>query len=309
MARPLRHSHHPFRGVRRQPGTGGFTLVEMLVGATLLGVVVGGIGLLMASELRASRSAMRDIGGTEFAAQAVNLIREEVADASNIQITSTAPTGCTTAPSFVLVGPGNSWKIAYGVRTRSAGETNLWFGPSVLVRCGPPYNTSGALDTTATVAETVVSDRLPSSNGLVVTSTGGAATQLIRDVAITLNLQPDASNSSVLLPTSFSSRIGVNRLYGTTDRLSTTDCPIDADGNPTCPESTDDSGHYWPTGSTATVTGLDGQETVVYFKNNRSTYTISNPCNNTTCTVTGSEVTVTITKGDLLVFADQELRL
>lgn len=308
MARPLRLSLHRCFGGRLQPAANGFTMVELLIGVSLLGVVIGGISLVMLSELRASRQALRAIGSTEFAAQSVNLIREEIAEASNIVITSTSPSAnCPTAPSFVLEGPGDSWRVAYGVRARSAGETSLWFGPSVLVRCGPPYNTSGKIDTTATVAETVVSDRLPTVNGLVVTSTGGAATQLIRDIAITLNLQPNESNSSVVLPTSFSGRIGVNRLYGTTDRLSAADCV--SSGDFSCNESTSDSNHFWPTGAGATVTGADGQETVVYFRNNVGAYTISNPCTSTTCTVTGPEVTVSITKGDLLVFADQELRL
>jgi type II secretory pathway pseudopilin PulG len=311
---PHRLKSRPRAGV--QPGGQAFSLVELLVGAALLGLVIGGISVVQLSELNSSRTAQRAIGRSEGAAQAVNLIRAEIAEASNIVITSTSPsTNCPTAPSFVLVGPGASWRIAYGVRARSAGETTLWFGPSVLVRCGLPYNTSGTLDTSGTaaqvaarVAETVVGDRLPAANGLVVTSTGGDATQLVRNIAITLNLQPDEANSSLLRPTSFSSQIGVNRLYGTTDRLSTSDCPIDADGNPTC-ETTEDNQHFWPTGTGAVVQGVDGLESVVYFRNNRSTYTISNPCTTSSCTVTGPEVSVTITKGDLLVFADQELRL
>jgi hypothetical protein len=51
-------------------------------------------------------------------------------------------------------------------------------------------------------------------------------------------------------------------------------------------------------------------ETVVYFRNNRSIYRISDPCTNSSCTVESPEGSVvTINKGDLLVFADQELRL
>lgn len=300
LLRPRRLRHR-----RSQPA--GFTLVELLVGAALLAVVIAGLSRLLVSELWASRRALRAIGGTEGAAQAVNLMREEIAQASRIQITNTPPTGCTTTPSFVLRGPGSAWQIAYGIRARSNDEATTWFGPWLLVRCGVPYSSlTGNLDTAGTVAERVVADRLPTTNGLVVTSTGGTTTNLIRDLALTLNQRTDAGT---ILPTTFSARIGVNRLYGTLDRLSASDCPASADN--TCNEGTDDIQHFWPTGSGATVDGNKSKENVIYFKNKFSRYTFSNPCTNASCTVTGldGDVGVTITYGDLLVFPDQELRL
>ena len=294
-----------YRSSRSPSRPAAFSVVELLLSAVLLGAVLGSISLLLRSELSSSRQALNSSAAGEVAAQAVTLIREEVSDASNVLITSTAPTGCTTSPSVVLVGPGDAWRIAYGVRAITSAEAPLWVGPSVLVRCGLPYGSTGALNTSGTVAETVVADRLPSSGGLVVTSTGGSAggttNELIRDIAITLSL-------SGITPVSFSARIGVNRLYGVTDRLSSSDCPYQVDGN-LCSEAIDDTLHFWPTGSGVSVIGGDTKENVIYFKNNRSTYTISNPCTSITCTVTGTDVGVTITNGDLLVFADQELRL
>lgn len=290
----------PLRSTPSRPAA--FSLVELLITTVLLGVVLGGSSLLLTSEVRSSRQSMKASSAVEVSAQAVNLMREEIADASTVLITSTAPTGCTTSPSFVLEGPGDTWRIAYGVRTATAGEATIWNGPSLLVRCGLPYSSGGALNTAGTVAETVVADRLPASGGLEVTSTGGSVSQLIRNISINLSITGTT-------PATFTARIGRNRLYGVTDRLSSTDCPYQADGNLCNAEPIDDTLHFWPTGAGATVVGGDTKENVIYFSNNRSAYTIASPCTSTSCTVTGSEVGVTITNGDLLVFADAELRL
>ena len=300
-------SRHPMQRCQRGgPSPSGFTLMELVIGATLLAVVLASVSQLLINEVRSSRTALSSTGANESIAQAASLIREEIADSSNlIRYASgsvTLPSACTqsTTPSFVLEGPGDAWRTAYGVRAPTAAEARRWKGPNLLVRCGLPYRSDGSLDTNGAVSETVLADQVASANALSVTSTGGdSGTQLIRDLSISIGLGVGST-------TSFSARSGVNRMYGVMDRSTTANC-AQVDGY-LCAEPLNDTLHFWPTGSNVTVTGDDTKENAVYFKNKIASYTISNPCNSTSCTVTGSEVSVTITKGDLLVFADAELR-
>jgi hypothetical protein len=161
LPRPVQVSLRRHRPRRR---SGAFTLIELVIGASLSVVVVGSLAALaLLAELRLGENAevsqnLRDSWG-----RTLNFISDEAHNASWIRTdlpsSITYPSTCNggVAPTNLLVleGPPDTrddptkplWTVIYGVRSNPG--TGGWRGHNVLVRCGPPLRDTPPATTTA----------------------------------------------------------------------------------------------------------------------------------------------------------------
>ena len=295
---------------RRARPRDGFSLIELLLCLAVLTVVLASLSRIIVAENKLSVQTGRDLAIRNALSQTTQLLRNEIGLASNITTSTTglsATCSSDPVPKLVLVGPGGSWRIAYGIRTATVSELSTeWFGPSLLIRCGKPYSTTaGGIDTTLPESKTVALDRLVTGTGF--TATMSSNSDANKNASITLNLLSDSNKT---LTSTFQTGISRNQLYGTLENLTAT-C-----SSPTykCNDSTDDIDNYRPTpasGSSLTITGDLSKEVVIHFPLKLAGYTIESPCNTSRCKVTdkASAAAVTVLNASLLVFADKEWRL
>ncbi len=281
----------------------GFNLIELLLTLSVLGVVLAGLSRIMIAENKLSLQTSRDLAIRDALNQNNQLLRSEIALSSRIT-TSTAGLSNTCnsdpIPSVVLVGPGDAWRISYGIRNATDTEkSSEWFGPALLIRCGKPYSASaGGIDVLQTETKTVALDRLVSSTGF--SATVAAGNYASKNASITLNLLSDSGKT---ISTTLQAGIAGNQLYGTLENPTVT-C---SSPSYLCSDSTDDIDNYRPPETTTTITGSTSKEVVVFFPKKTSEYSIASnqTCNTSQCVIGN----VTIKNASLLVFADKEWRL
>jgi prepilin-type N-terminal cleavage/methylation domain-containing protein len=291
----------------------GFNLIELLLTVAVLGVVLAGLSRIMIAENKLALQTGRDLDIRDALKQNNQLLRSEIALSSRITTnTSGLSDTCkdNPTPALVLVGPGDAWRISYGIRDATAAEkSSEWFGPALLIRCGKPYSASaGGIDVSQSEAKTVALDRLVSSTGFSATvpsgneyaSNNSTITLNSLNASIKLNLLSDTGKT---ISSTLQAGIAGNQLYGTLEN------PTVVCSSPSykCSDSTEYIDNYRPPEATTTITGSLSKEVVVFFPKKLSEYTISTSpaCTTSQCIITN----VTVKNASLLVFKDQELRL
>lgn len=240
-----------------------FTLVELLVGASLSVLVVSSLAAIaLIAELRMGKESevnqsLRDHWGRTMAfinneAQHANWIRTSI---------TTYPCGGDppSGPLLVLEGPPVStnnnlpaWTVVYGVRAN--GNSREWRGFNRLVRCGPPFaetapkNTdsdadmarrkaealAGNLIIQSPYTESVIADQLAATNPFV-TELFDATQPRDRDAKVSLfmsRLTGPTYPPAGTFTTSFQTQVRANRNPG-----------FDVTGNPACATTTNSFGN------------------------------------------------------------------
>lgn len=153
----------------------GFTLVELLIGLVLGGITLGMAAILVGSYIRSTGRALWTGQMEQDYGRISRLMKTEISEACLVQVsgspstTATLPaTPCTPAsanPCTVTTGTTLSLLVpvtlANGTvtyRVISYSRTN-----DQLLRTGPPITATGALNTTADVANVVLIDTLTNS--------------------------------------------------------------------------------------------------------------------------------------------------
>ena len=337
----------------------GFTLTELLITTSLIGVVMIFIGSTITSQIRQNTSQETRHALAEEWARTAEFIESDLFIAertyvvdgttSGADITSKLGNTCDFSSSNIkmaLVFNDSTSTAIYSVEPLSASESQKWIGPYALKRCGPLNTTTG--DVTGPASSAILVGSLQAINSFTASrglnSLGGA--KAARDVSLNLQLnanglthtgtfggQARVSPSYNLIRDEITtgSSCGLSTsetalLCGTgTLEFNSTNCP-EYKGNLTASKSVG-SGYncglsrvrqFYPTGS-ATINGTTegGKEDAVFLNKNRNQYTISGntsngttyPCSRTLCVVSGDGKVITINNGDVLVFADQELRI
>lgn len=277
-------SPHP--APRPSPGAG-FTLVELLLIGAVMAALLGGGAASLLRHQRASHDALRNAHNSAELLRTRQQLQQEIALAERLSAGEPElPAGCPAlANPLVLVGPANRWRIAYGLRRQ--GPDTDWRGPAQLLRCGPPYGPTG-LNPAAAPLSSVLLDRLSAGDGGFRASISGAG--------VTLSLQPHSSAAAIPAST-INARLAGQGLAGASERFR--HC------SGLCEES-DSTNHWRPAGGT--IAGDATKTDILHFPFDRASYELSEPCDRSICTVTGTPTAV-IYNGDLLVFSDQEMRL
>jgi hypothetical protein len=271
---------------RPSPATG-FTLVELLLIGAVTAALLGGGAASLLRHQRASHAALLNAHNNAELLRTRQQLQQEIALAERLAAgAQNLPAGCPALVNpLVLVGPGNGWRIAYGLRRQ--GPDDDWRGPAQLLRCGPPYGPTG-LNPAAAPLNSVVLDRLSAGDGGFRTSINGTG--------VTISLQPYSSSAAI--PTStINARFAGQGLAGASARFG--QC------SGLCEES-DSTNHWRPAGGT--IAGDATKTDILHFPFDRASYELSDPCDRSICTVSGTPTAV-VYNGDLLVFSDLEMRL
>jgi hypothetical protein len=239
---------------------------------------------------------------------------------------------------LLLAQEDASTYITYAISAITDEERMVWRGPYLLKRCGP-LNTNGEL--VGPTLSLILTGNLQSPSAFVASRSmnalGGALAA--RDVRITMALGEDGISHSGIL--GGQARVSPSYNLFSDEATTGSSCNLPTqqtallcgsgvleftDSN--CPEYSGTAvkrsaitntqsncglsrvRQFKPTGS-ATVIGSDhsGIEDAVYFSKRKIDYTISSPCDRTSCTVTSSDGAVNIKNGNVLVFLDREIRL
>ena len=293
--------------------SGGFTLVELLMGFAAGLVVAAGMAAVMVSEVRQLRTNEQVAQLRSGWQQAMNLIEAEAQLADRVVAAPSTP-GCSlsnTAVKLALSGSQASWTTVYAVRPVASSEQALWVGPNVLVRCGPPFTVSAAgalgVNASASSAEGVVAEGLPTTSSFSASLAGNTTSEVSRDLEASLTLGIDAARFT----NQFRVRMASNPLYGlnTAVNLGLLSCSSSATSCRTSTLPDGSSVREWRVTTSTTINGHSTDEDVIYLNATRSAATLSSSCNRASCTVTIGGLTAVLTNADVLVFTDEELRL
>ncbi|WP_411867806.1 hypothetical protein [Vulcanococcus limneticus] len=224
----MAHNRKHLNRIRdNSPQVSGFTLVELLLSALLGAIIIAALGSsLLVSQVRLTKRFEDDQNMKDSFNRIALLMDREIAIASDLT-TSSEETTCGLKEALVLVGPRQLWKIVYGFPTPDPHPG--WQGPSTLMRCGPPYKTTGSLDTdSADVITTVVVDRLSSTAPWdpIINEASVPGNTLSRGVRITMTFQN--SNGSTFTQ-AFGARSALNPYYSLGDQVDNGGTLLDAD--------------------------------------------------------------------------------
>ena len=156
--------------LRKFPSSAGYTLTELLIGASLTSVVVGAAGFGLIQVMNLNKSGNAQVERRMEVNRALDFISDEVRRAESIE-TDTSDTNLTSVASgfsrpsdakvvLALNIPGLDQRVIYYVRPKPSGSN--WAGPSVIYRWGPPINSDGQY-TTATWQYEPLVDRIDDS--------------------------------------------------------------------------------------------------------------------------------------------------
>lgn len=237
-----------------------------------------------------------------------------------------------------LVRADASTYITYAVVPVTNSDITTWRGPYLLKRCGP-LNTNGEIE--GTTRSATLTGNLSSSSAFSanrgMNALGGALAA--RDVRIRMTLSEGSISHSGEL--GGQARVSPSYNLFSDERTTGSSCGLSSKQTAllcgsgvleftqeNCPEylgtaitrssvtnADNNCGlsrvhQYKPSGD-ATIIGSSNStiEDAIYFPNNVSDYTISAPCDRTSCTISSPGGTVSITQGNVLIFLDREIRL
>jgi hypothetical protein len=152
----------------------GFTLMDLMIGATLTTVVVAAAGYGVASMISTSTASNARTDRRTELNRSSDFITTEIREGSGLvtgSLSSLNPTGFTSSyaskvtdtPTKVLaINPSTgSTPIIYFVATPTTGS---WKGPRALFRWGPAFNNDGTYSSTAPWVSEVVVDQIQSAS-------------------------------------------------------------------------------------------------------------------------------------------------
>jgi len=335
---------------RRQPRLGpiyreakhtGFTLVELLIGVASGAIVLGFLGgALLTAQMRVAARMQNVVETTDSVNRSIELIRREVTYSGVLNtifsLTSSAPLmDCEDQSTSVALirGPITLCYKSLPLFLLPAAYQNVFQGPCVLVRVGPPYKSNGDLDTNAENTPTVMMDGLDRTGSTATNPSiteckralqvrAGGTTESInkyRNANITLYLKnpPGTVNSSgTPLPTStyqFSAIVPSNPAFGGFDLFAVANCTLDTG----CDQQSLASAHFKVNEEVDTQTispSVASKENILYLKYPYAEYSlqgVSGPnsfCTYTSCLITRNGKQIYTNKMDTLVFTDREIK-
>lgn len=146
----------------------GYTLTELIIGASISVVVIGAAGMGLMNMLQGNKTSTAEGDRITEVNRALEFISDEVRRAERIETNPTAdlPSGFDDSGKEVVLAldlPPNLGqlnpddKVIYYVRPK---PDNTWLGPNVIYRYGPPLNTSGGSYTNGDWVEQALIDRI-----------------------------------------------------------------------------------------------------------------------------------------------------
>jgi prepilin-type N-terminal cleavage/methylation domain-containing protein len=315
----------------------GYSLVELLVAISLGSVVLASLGgVLLVSEMKVSAKIQRNLDAKDAANRAIDLMRREANSSlflTNSLSRNESSSDCLrTSP--VVYYQTNGSKICYKTvppnwdKLPSAYQ-NVYQGPCLLVREGPPYKPDGEIDDlSGSIVRQVVLDGVAktksanctsrSNQGLIVAVGKSNAP----DQKATIKISLDQNN----LDYKFSVQRPSNPAYdGNSLYTSEGGCTIKSNKISGCGTSADAVVSHLPE-NYSSVKGCDDadfdicgnplKETVFYFVKPFSQYVLSDvpgsssPCTYAKCYVQkiNGTFSVRLSNVDHLVFPDKEIR-
>jgi len=330
---PLILTRWLIRSQHRPVATAGFTLVELLLGVAFGSIVLWALGgVLLISQMRVASTMQRYIESVDTVNRAVDLIRKEVTYSGVVtNVFSLAnPTAPTTDCDDNLTslamfrGPETICYKSIPIALLPTQYQNIFEGPCVLIRVGPPYKTNGDLVPSSSIAPNVLLDRLGtvSSNcknalqAKVGLSASTALSSKSRNADMTLSIK--IKDSPATFSTySFSTSVPSNPAYGGYDLYAVANCDLEKG----CSAQDNASSHFKLNEDTDTqivTPTVASKENIVYFKYPFDNYLLQGstgpqaPCTYYNCLVTrqvnGGTKKVQLYKIDSLVFTDREFR-
>ena len=159
----------PSQYKRQQPGAG-FTLVELLLAATLGTLVCGGLLQLLLGDLRLSAATAQKLQAQRQQQQVLTLIRAErdrgygvIANPDPSQTWPCALAGRRAVLAIALSPSDTGARQQAIVYSVGAAPSPIWRG-QVLMRCGPAYGLDGRMNPDSSAQNRVLLDGLPSGD-------------------------------------------------------------------------------------------------------------------------------------------------
>lgn len=176
----------------------GFSLVELLLVLLLSGLLAAVMLQALAAESRAAQRLGQRWRQRQLGLRALELVRQELLQASALSTTLQWEPGCSLAGRPVLL----QLQTPAGVITYTQGSppSAIWRG-AVLMRCGPAYDLAGALSP-GLPQNRVLLDGVPVGGaGLALLATTQPGVQLLQLVQQVADGPPLRLDLPVLLPT------------------------------------------------------------------------------------------------------------
>jgi hypothetical protein len=310
--------------------------VEFLVAISLGSVVLASLGgVLLVSEMKVSAKIQRNLDAKDAANRAIDLMRREANSSLFLHINSMTRNESSTEcrrTSPVVYYQTNGSKICYKTVAPNWDKLppayqNVYQGPCLLVREGPPYKPDGEIDNLSSSIQVVL-------DGVAKTSSANCTSRSNQGLVVAVG-QSNAPDQKATIQISldrddldykFSVQKPSNPAYdGNSLYTSEGGCTINANKTAGCGTSADAVISHLPE-SYSSVKGCDevdfdicgspSKETVFYFVKPFSQYVLSDvpgsssPCTYAKCYVqkTNGTFSVRLSNVDHLVFPDKEIR-
>jgi prepilin-type N-terminal cleavage/methylation domain-containing protein len=315
----------------------GYTLVELLVAISLGSVVLASLGgVLLVSEMKVSAKIQRNLDAKDAANRAIDLMRREAKSSlfltNSLSRSEVSPNCWRTSP--VVYYQTNGSKICYKTVAPNweklpPAYQNVYQGPCLLVREGPPYKPDGEIDNLSSsiqvvldgVAKTSSANCSSRSNqGLLVTV--GQSNRPDQKATIEINLDRDDLDYKFSIQRPSNPAYDGISLYDdarggcTSSSKTTTGCGTSTYVVSHRPESYSSYFQDESCPNQFDICGSSSKETVIYFVKPFSQYALSDvpgsesPCTYAKCYAqeTNGTFSVRLSNVDHLVFPDKEFR-
>lgn len=173
----------------RSNSSDGYTLTELLIGASISVVVIGAAGMGLMNMLQGNKASTAEGDRITEVNRALEFISDEVRRAERIETNPSAnlPTGFDPSNKEVVLAlelpdleqDNPDDRVIYYVRPK---PDNTWLGPNVIYRYGPPLDTAGGSYTDKNWVEQALIDRVNDQtitptcdNGTAIAAEGFAA--------------------------------------------------------------------------------------------------------------------------------------
>ena len=159
----------------------GFTLIELIAASIMTLFIVGAAGFSMIVMLREQTIATAGSDIQYNLNRAVDFIAEEIKQASGVTTSVTIPSGCVgqgtnTVVLGLTIPPGTTTNVIYYTKTdnTTTPPNSGWLGPSVIYRCGPTFDASGAINYSGSLSAEPLVDAIALNNNSNTCLNGGS---------------------------------------------------------------------------------------------------------------------------------------